>query len=153
MKKFKTVREELLYLNKKYKRLVNPHEVVTYAENPETKLHSKFEWDDEKAGHEYRIWQARQIISLELTVIENNGVLSEPVRLFVSLKNDRNKKGGYRLITDVLDDKNMRLRLLSEAFADFDRIKERYNALTELAEIFTAIDKAKTRILEPVEIE
>ena len=151
MKKLKTVREELLYLNKKYKRLVNPHEVVAYAENPETKLHPKFEWDDEKAGHEYRIWQARQIISLELIVIENGGSSSGPVRLFVSLKDDRNKEGGYRLVTDVLNDVDMRSRLVSEALADFDRVRDKHNALTELADIFAAIDKAKTRILEPVE--
>ena len=151
MKKLKTVREELLYLNKKYKRLVNPHEVVAYAENPETKLHPKFEWDDGKAGHEYRIWQARQIISLELIVIENSGASSGPVRLFVSLKDDRNKEGGYRLVTDVLNDVDMRSRLVSEALADFERVRERHNALTELADIFAAIDKTKTRILESVE--
>lgn len=141
MKKFDSVRDELLYIQKKNKGLISPQVVVSFAENENTHLHSKFEWDDEKAGHEYRLWQARKVITLEFEVIQKEDYRPVgPTRLFVSLRDDRSKEGGYRLITDVMEDEGMRHNLLEEAFAELIRIKMKYKRLTELNKVFEAID-------------
>ena len=142
-KKFKSTREELLYLCNENGGLLNPQHVVTFAKKENTHLHSCFEWDDEKAAYDYRIWQARQIISLEFEVIKREGIESSPVRLFVSLKDDRVKNGGYRIITDVMNDKEKRKQLIEEALSDFKRVRDKYGAINELQYIFIAIDKAE----------
>jgi len=41
---------------------VTASSVLREAENPETKLHEEFEWDDTKAGHEYRLIQSRKLV-------------------------------------------------------------------------------------------
>lgn len=41
---------------------LTPSRVVEAAEDPESPLHSKFTWEDEKAAHEYRLIQARRLI-------------------------------------------------------------------------------------------
>lgn len=134
-----TVREELLTIHAN-NGICNPVAVVEFARNPETALHSKFEWDDTIAAENHRLWQARQIISLELTVIQTDKKQIE-TRLFVSLSNDRKPNGGYRLITDVLNDPGLRNQLIDEALQEFNKIKIKYGHLKELATVFRAIDK------------
>ena len=76
--------------------------MVEYARDPKTALHSRFEWDDSKAGHDWRLYQARQIIRLSVLVLDN---VRDPVRAWVSMKDDRVKAGGgYRSIGDVMSD-------------------------------------------------
>ncbi len=144
MKKFNSVKEELLFIGSKHDNFVSPHIVVEFAKNPDTCLHSKFEWNDTKAGHEYRIYQARKIISLELQVVgnEKKQVLT---RIFVSLQDDRSPEKGYRLVTDVLADENLRNQFLDEALVELIRIKNKYKSLIELVNIFKAIDKVNEK--------
>ena len=56
-------RQELTeaHLNK-YGGVYRPEEFLAEATNPAHDAHDYFEWDDNKAGHEYRLWQARQFI-------------------------------------------------------------------------------------------
>ena len=41
---------------------LTPESVVQTAADPDHVLHDSFEWDDGAAGHNYRMWQARQLI-------------------------------------------------------------------------------------------
>ena len=148
MKKFDSVKDELIYLANKYDLTLSPQKVVDFAKNENTHLHSKFEWDDKKAGHAYRVWQARQIIALEFAVIKRNDIEMGPVRLFVSLKDDRKRDGGYRLITNVIDDEVLRKRMVEEALNEFIRVRDRYRTLNELNDVFEAISHAETLIFE-----
>lgn len=45
---------------------LTPSRVLRVAKNPDSVLHPRFEWDDAKAGHQYRLWQARQLISAKV---------------------------------------------------------------------------------------
>jgi hypothetical protein len=137
----KTIKEELLQISNDNNGLLKPEVVVEFARDPETALHSKFEWDDAKAGHNYRLWQARQVISLEFSVIESEKPTKE-TRLFVSLTEDR-KEGGYRLITDVLSDEALLDRMLKDALSELIRIKTKYNHLQELSKVFAEVDKVQ----------
>lgn len=132
-----TVSRELRKIKKGNGGFLDPQKVVNYARNPATALHSKFTWDDAKAAEEYRIWQARQIIRLELIVIEET---NEPVRAYVSLQIDRTG-GGYRAIRDVMRDPELRGQLLDEAKADMILFRRKYGMLISLAKIFEEMDK------------
>ena len=136
-----TVRQELLYLEKANHGLVTPKNVVDFARsNPNSALHRKFEWDDNKAAEAYRLHQARQIITMVLTVVKQTG---EKVQSYVSLRTDRykNNDGGYRNIRTVLNHKDLRAQMLEDALAEMKVFRQKYESLSELAKVFTAIDE------------
>ena len=141
MKSFETVRDELLYLAEKNDGVLNPRDVVDFARRPETHLHSKFTWDDTKAAEEYRLWQARKVIKLELEIIRNGDEEVGETNLFISLTDERGSEGGYRLATQVLTDADRRQKLLSDALQEFIRIKAKYQNIKELAGVFKEIEK------------
>lgn len=120
--------------------VVNPAHVVEFARDPTTALHSRFDWDDGSAAEKYRIWQARQLISVFVTVIEGT---TDPVRVWASLPDDREEEGGYRLTIDVLRDPLGRRQLLDTALRELEVFQRKYSALTELAKLFAAIKAVK----------
>jgi hypothetical protein len=98
-------------------------------------------WDDTEAARQYRLWQARELIQIVVTVLPNT---NKPVRVYVSLESDRDKEGGgYRELTSVLSDAVRRKALVAEALAEFDRWKRKYETLVELSKIFEAREKVK----------
>jgi hypothetical protein len=113
--------------------MLRPEAVVEFAKNPKTALHSRFEWNDGEAAHEYRLHQARQVI--RVYVIHEPRVEKE-VRVFVSMQEDREAGGGYRRLTQVMSDKERREMLLREALRDLHIFQRKYATLTEFAQLF-----------------
>ena len=104
-------------------------------------LHSRFTWDDSEAAHQYRIWQARQLIRVSVELI---GGLTGPVDVFVSLTTDRYEKGGgYRVMTKVLSDSELREQMLTDALNELSVFEQKYSRLKELAAVFAGIHKVK----------
>ena len=122
------------------KGVINPHALVERAKPKNNPLHSYFEWDNKIAGHNYRLWQARKMISV---IVTSAPTTDEEIRAYVSLPTDRNIQGGYRAIIDVLSDDTWRQALLEQAFKDFQIFKQRYDQLVELAPIFEAYETVK----------
>jgi hypothetical protein len=120
--------------------LVRPEAVVEYARNPETALHSWFEWDDSKAAEKYRLHQARMRLRLVLTMHPKAEI---KFRAVVSLKEDRYSGQGYRLTLDVMSESERREQILLEALAEFRAVEEKYRQYQELAEIFAAIERSE----------
>lgn len=115
--------------------LLLPEQVVRAARPKTSPLHSRFEWNEGRAAHAYRIWQARQLIRV---VVEHIPQSREPTEVFVSLTTDR-KDGGYRIQTEVLSDRQMREQLLADALAELELFREKYRKIRELASVFAAI--------------
>ena len=146
MKTFNSIKEELRYITEKNNGFCSPNAVVEFAKNPKTLLHEKFIWDDSKAAEEYRLWQARRIISLELTIIPSEKQQeSIIVREFQSLKEDRTADKGYRLITDIMNNPITRKQLIDQALQELIRIKTKYQNLIELSSVFKEIDKLQKK--------
>lgn len=117
------------------KPVLHPHEVVEWAKNnPESALYASFEWNDSEAAREYRLWQARRLIALNI-------VTPEGERKTVSLVVDRNKGGGYRQIEDVVRVPELRETMLRDALNELRRVRAKYKQLQELAAVFAEIDK------------
>lgn len=127
---------ELKRIAKKHGGILSAETVVEYATPESSPLHSRFEWDDSVAGQCYRLWQARQLIKISVEVMAENG---ETMDVFVSLTPDRKEGSGYRILTDVLSDSQMREQLLSDALDDLDVFRDKYKKLKELSIIFEAI--------------
>lgn len=123
--------------------LLQPEVVVEAARPITSPLHSRFEWNNTEAAQRYRIWQARQLISVTVETLAATG---ESFDVFVSLSPDRGRKGGgYRVMTEVLSDDHMRAQLLQDALDELAIFRDKYQKLRELAVIFAAMKKVKVR--------
>ena len=138
-----SVKTELESIAKKHRGILNPKHVVEFAKNPKTALHKKFTWDDTKAAREYRLWQAREIIRVSVTVLDGD---DKCVRAFISLNNDRNANGGYRSIRDVLSSEELRLMMLNEILDEYKRIESKYNRYSELEPIYKAVSRVSVKV-------
>ena len=137
------VKQELEYISSQNNGILRPVDVLEYAKKENTALHGCFEWEDSKAAYEYRLWQARQIIRVHVTVLPGS---NEPVRAYVSLKTDRYAKdGGYRSINAVLQDESMREQMLSEALEELSVYEDKYKRLSELQPVFHAARKVRQK--------
>ena len=121
---------------------VTPEEVVEFASDPKTALHSRFEWDDSEAARKYRVEQARQVIRAVVTVIEHHesGALVK-IRAYTSLSTDRLNGIGYRRTVDVMSDDDLCAIALVDAQRDFSKFHDKYKDLTALQSVFAAANK------------
>ena len=142
MKKNKVI-TELKRIARENGGLLQPEVVVEEARPKSSPLHSRFTWDDAEAAHAYRIWQARQLIRVSVEVLA--GTKTE-MDVFVSLSPDRQRdSGGYRIMTDVLSNQEMRAIMLKDALAELELFHEKYQKLKELSAVFAAIKKVRRK--------
>ena len=137
------VTKELLLLAKQNGGILQPAEVVLQARKSNSPLHEYFDWDDSIAAEKWRIEQAQHMIRAVVRIIEQT---KKPVRVFVSLTPDRGKEGGYREIITVLRNPDQRQQLLRDAVSELESFKQKYSMLTELAAIFMAMKKVKSKL-------
>lgn len=133
--------QELEQIRRKHRGVLHPQAVVSFAESPDTALHSAFDWNDGSAGAKWRLWQARQLIRV-MVVVEEHGGQEMRIQPYVSLPADR-RKGGYRTLTSVLGDDERRAELLAAALAELRSTRQRYRQLQELAKVFAEIDRVE----------
>ena len=60
-----------------------PNTFLKAAEKKRHPAHGYFTWDDTKASHEYRLWEARKFVSGLRIVVPANTVAAKPFRLSV----------------------------------------------------------------------
>lgn len=127
--------------------VLRAEDVVEFARNPKTALHSAFTWDDGAAAREWRLLQARNIIRVHVTVLDG---AQEEYRVWVSLESDRKQAGGgYRALVDVMGDAKMRRQLLQQAQHDFKAWQRKYQQLRELEPVFAAMERVEHGVDAP----
>ena len=135
MKK-KAIRAEFAKLYRE-KGAVRASEVVERARNVKNPLHDQFEWDDTKAGHSYRLIQARTLIRA-VHFIEYAG---KKETLFhvpaVTVSVGRGFEGRYELGSKLVRNKADFARAKMEAN---DRLVTAKRAIEELALLDTKKD-------------
>lgn len=156
MKKLNEQQQEELrsILDKNDDPVLQPKKVVAHAKNPKSSLHDCFEWDNSKAGEQWRLEQARRLIRFSVIVLENPNptvnigkIVVTDAPEYVSLKSDRIRPGGgYRVLKDVLEDDNLRDELLEQALDELNLWKKKYKKLKELSAIFIAADVVQENI-------
>lgn len=137
------VKDELEYLRTSNNGLLRPIDIVEFAKaNPDSALHSKFEWDDTNAAHLYRLMQARSIVAVVYKKIDDE---HPAVREYVSLRRDRKQGGGYRSFVDVVANNDWRDEMLQEAISDMERFKSKYETLAAVAPIIEEMERAAAK--------
>lgn len=150
------IRVELERLAERSGGELRPDAVVDAARDAASPLHGSFNWDDTEAAHLYRLHQARHLITAVVRyepAPDGKSYLVAPV--FVSLTADRKRDGaGYRLLASVLNDEDRRAQLLADARAEMQAFRHKYQRLTELARVFSAmadVEAEQATAAEPIE--
>lgn len=115
--------------------------VLESATPSSSPLHEYFEWNNGTAAKNYRLWQARMLIRSVSVVYEEDGK-GKYNRGFVNLSVTTNgtTERGYIGIARAMNDAELREQLLEQARQEAVDWRNRYRNLTELANVFTAID-------------
>lgn len=83
---------------------VKPSQLVSAARQKDSPAHSAFEWNDKTAGHQYRLWQARQWIRrVEITIEDRKEQL---VHVPIIRDGDSSQEGYYKPYSVVVKDKS-----------------------------------------------
>lgn len=113
-----------------------PAQIVDAARDPESELHKCFEWRDDVAAEKYRIQQARQVVChlvIRETVIEERPA----IRFFYKPE----ATSGYQRTQLIVRNQDAYQALLSSAIRDLDALRKKYHSLTELEQVFDAIEQ------------
>lgn len=79
---------------------ISPTLVLKAARNKESALHSKFEWDKDKAAFQYQLGQARRLI--KIIEITYEGVQDKMVHIPIILSDGGTKEGKYKPIRAIV---------------------------------------------------
>jgi hypothetical protein len=109
------------------------------ADHPDSLLYKALEWNDKKAGYQYRLQQIRKLV--EIHCVDSLGR-----RELVSLSIDRYSGGGYRPATEVYTDKDLREIALSDACDDLARLERLYQNLTELGPVWRLVQTIRSGV-------
>jgi len=114
-----------------------PQDIVDAARDESKELHKCFTWDNDIAANKYRLWEARRLTSeivFKREVTENE-LPPAPVRVF----NKTDHVGGYKIPERTFKVQEEYEALLQRALAELRAFKLKYQALTELEDIFALI--------------
>lgn len=114
--------------------VVTPQNVLDAARDENSELHKCFEWDDTVAAEKYRLKQARMLIQFFVVKTEQEEVIKP--RIF-QISSERNT---YQKAQFFMQNKDEYANLILRAKKEFAQIKNRYKEISEMEEIFDAID-------------
>lgn len=132
--------------------VLSEEDVVKDSRAATSPFHKAIEWNDKKAAHEHRLYQARGIIRSIRVVVESQGTGDdpEPQRLYVHVQPDTEdedpREPGYVTLEDVKANPRLEKQVLEEAYALLLGIRARFRELKELRLIFKEIDRLGERL-------
>jgi len=145
MKRSVEIEHELETVRQREGGILRPQSVVEAARDEGSPMHDQFTWDDTEAAEAYRIEQARNLIRVYVTVLHEE---KPPIRTYVSISTERRAGGGYYHVRDVMGDAERRDQLLRDALLQLQALRRKYAELTELAEIFHALETVAAKAPE-----
>lgn len=114
---------------------ITPEEVLKKARKKNTELHKCFTWDNNEAAEKYRLLEARRII--QMLVVTPVSEEHTPARAF-QITSEKNVYQPTRLFLEQPDEYEV---LLNRAIGELKALEKRYKQLSELEDVFSAIDE------------
>jgi len=115
--------------------------VVEAARDPKSAMHAAFDWDNETAGEKWRLRQAAYLVASVEAVIITPERPDRVTRAFVSTANEKGPTTRHFTSTEyAMNDPDLRAEVLRQALRELAALKRKYVELSELADIFAAID-------------
>jgi hypothetical protein len=129
----KTIVAEVLNEIEKKRGFITPTAVVQEAADENSPLHNYFTWDDSKAAHGYRLWQARELITSV-----NVEIMGKQTGAFwnakINIEKDQDFQA-YFSARKVLSNKELYAQVLSQALTELLYWQKKYKELKELRDI------------------
>ena len=118
---------------------VTPALVVDDAKSKASPLHEAFEWNNGKAAHQHRLYQARHLLAdlVVHVIVEERDEKPIVVRAFHVAESDEAE--GYYPLARVLSDEEMHAQVIARALREAESWYARHAIYTELAPIGSAI--------------
>lgn len=112
MRDKKLIGAEIERLRKAHKGTFDAEDLVKAAAPVTSPLHNYFEWDDAKAGHQYRVEQARLLLKIVIAPmqVQGNAVI---VPLYVSEVQPSGDRA-YASVVEILTDKQRTFNMAKE---------------------------------------
>lgn len=144
------IRSALLALYEARDGMLSARDVIDAARDPGSPLHDEFEWDDDVAAENYRLAQAGMLIRrVKLTIIKahpkTKKVTVEVTRQFQANPPPaagKERERGFDTVESMLSDPTKRAALLAMVLKEMQSYRRRYAQLSELADVWAAIDAA-----------
>ena len=131
-------REEVEALATRNGGTITPQQIVDFARDPNTAMHTLFVWDDTEVAKRYREVQAATFLRVRVRLTPAQQDEPVLVRAYVNLSTDRGSSV-FRPIETVLSDETMRATLLSDAKRELIAVKQKYGHLQELSHVWDAL--------------
>lgn len=122
-----------------------PADVVAAARDPGHPLHPVFVWDDDAAAEKYRQHQARMLMNSVRVVVRREGGGEQRQVAFLSVS-VREQGRAYVPTAVALSDDEYRAEAVAEALAALRGWRARHKHLSELADLFAAVDGALAKV-------
>lgn len=130
MKTSEEIKVELEKIAAKNGGRLTPDDVLNEAKKAGSPLHDAFEWDNTKAGHMYRITQARTLIrSVRIDVVTTTKVLN--VVAYMRDPDAENDEQGYVSVPKLIGDSDRAHAALATEYARLRAIFQRVRDLAE----------------------
>ena len=117
---------------------LTPRAVVDDAANPRSPLHPCFEWSDDRAADNFRLWQARKLMGSIVVAEYADAPVANETRAFVHVAAEEPQ---YVPIEVAMTNVDMREEILDRARREIKIWKQRYAAYEEFAALVAAIDE------------
>jgi len=111
---------------------VTPQALVKYAEPKDSPLHNQFEWNDRKAGQEYRLWQGRQLLRRITVNIEDKSVREYQN---ITIEIEEGKEQGYYSLYTVMSNKDLKVKMMRQILKELGRMEQKYSTYKELSKM------------------
>jgi hypothetical protein len=132
-------------LRKEHRDELTPEDVLADAKNPNSPLHSFFEWDDGAAAHQHRLAQARGLIRSVVAIYTSDDKPAVRTRAYVHVPESRETQH-YREASHAMSQKKTRDLVLQRAWRELQAWRERYKDLQEFADLIPIVDEIGKRI-------
>ena len=138
------VGQHIDFLRQQQKGELEPIDVLNDARNPNSPLHTFFEWDEGAAAEAYRLNQARGLIRSVVAIYVSDVEPAKRTKAFVHVP----EKGTphYRSTDDAMSRRDTRALVLQKAWRELQGWKQKYRDLTEFAKLIPVIDEIGKKI-------
>lgn len=140
----KEVGEHLEMLRQRFKGEITPRDLLDDARNPNSPLHSFFEWSDTEAAEQYRLQQARGLIRSVVAIYVQEDKPATRVRAYVHVPEPGTPH--YRETGHAMSQKKTRDMVLQRALRELIGWQKRYHELHEFADLFENIEQLELKL-------
>ena len=134
-----------------FHREVQAPDIVKAGKNPSSPFHRHLEWDNKRAGHAHRIWQARMLMARLATLYPNHKGKPSRGREFiwipkVSEAGKDSRYGSYTARGRVEKEKGLLIQLVEGALKDQERLIQSYQTISALHGVIPLMEAVVAKI-------